>query len=153
MSLINNHFMINNEPGQRLYSDVAKALPIIDYHCHLDAKVIWENKPFRDITQLWLEGDHYKWRAMRANGIAERYITGQASAEEKFAAWAQTVESSFGNPLYHWTHLELKHYFGIDDTLKEGANKQVISSQADSLIKISRIWADFFPANTSNQPI
>lgn len=117
MSLINNHFMINNEPGQRLYSDVAKALPIIDYHCHLDAKVIWENKPFRDITQLWLEGDHYKWRAMRANGIAERYITGQASAEEKFAAWAQTVESSFGNPLYHWTHLELKHYFGIDDTL------------------------------------
>lgn len=117
MSLINNSFMINNAPGQRLYSEVAQALPIIDYHCHLDARAIWENKPFTDITQLWLEGDHYKWRAMRANGISEHKITGQACAEEKFEAWAQTVEASFGNPLYHWTHLELKHYFAIDETL------------------------------------
>lgn len=117
MSLINNSFMITNAPGQRLYSEIAKALPIIDYHCHLDARAIWENKPFTDITQLWLEGDHYKWRAMRANGISEQKITGNASAEEKFAAWAQTVEASFGNPLYHWTHLELKHYFAIDETL------------------------------------
>jgi glucuronate isomerase len=109
--------MINNAPGQRLYSEIAKALPIIDYHCHLDARAIWENKPFTDITQLWLEGDHYKWRAMRANGISEQKITGNASAEEKFEAWAQTVEASFGNPLYHWTHLELKHYFAIDETL------------------------------------
>ncbi|MDR7344162.1 glucuronate isomerase [Pantoea alhagi] len=117
MSLINNSFMINNAPGQKLYAEVAKTLPIIDYHCHLEAKAIWENKPFTDITQLWLEGDHYKWRAMRANAIPERKITGNASAEEKFEAWAQTVEASFGNPLYHWTHLELKHYFAIDDTL------------------------------------
>lgn len=117
MSLINNIFMINNITGQKLYSELAKSLPIIDYHCHLDAKAIWENKPFTDMTQLWLEGDHYKWRAMRANGIPERKITGNASAEEKFEAWAQTVEASFGNPLYHWTHLELKHYFNIDDTL------------------------------------
>ncbi len=123
MSLINNSFMINNAPGQRLYSEIAKALPIIDYHCHLDARAIWENKPFTDITQLWLEGDHYKWRAMRANGISEQRITGNASAEEKFEARAQTVEASFGNPLYHWTHLELKHYFAIDETLnsKTGA--------------------------------
>lgn len=74
MSLINNSFMINNAPGQRLYSEIAKALPIIDYHCHLDARAIWENKPFTDITQLWLEGDHYKWRAMRANGISEKEL-------------------------------------------------------------------------------
>lgn len=117
MTLINNCFMINNEPGKRLYSEVAKTLPIIDYHCHLEARAIWENKAFKDITQLWLEGDHYKWRAMRANGIAERKITGDAPAEEKFEAWAQTVEASFGNPLYHWTHLELKHYFHIEETL------------------------------------
>lgn len=74
MPMINKSFMINNEPGQRLYSELAKTLPIIDYHCHLEAKAIWENKPFADITQLWLEGDHYKWRAMRANGIPERKI-------------------------------------------------------------------------------
>lgn len=117
MPLINNSFMINSIMGEKLYSKLAKTLPIIDYHCHLDAKAIWENKPFADISQLWLEGDHYKWRAMRANGIPERKITGDACAEEKFEAWAQTVEASFGNPLYHWTHLELKHYFDIDDTL------------------------------------
>lgn len=74
MSLINNSFIITNAPGQRLYSEIAKALPIIDYHCHLDARAIWENKPFTDITQLWLEGDHYKWRAMRANGISEQKL-------------------------------------------------------------------------------
>lgn len=117
MTLINDCFMINNEPGRRLYSEVARTLPVIDYHCHLEAKAIWENNAFNDITQLWLEGDHYKWRAMRANGIPERKITGDAPAEEKFEAWAQTVEASFGNPLYHWTHLELKHYFHIDETL------------------------------------
>ncbi|WP_435927845.1 glucuronate isomerase [Dryocola sp. BD613] len=117
MTMINSCFMINNEPGRRLYSEVAKTLPVIDYHCHLEAKAIWENKAFNDITQLWLEGDHYKWRAMRANGIPERKITGDAPAEEKFEAWAQTVEASFGNPLYHWTHLELKNYFHIDETL------------------------------------
>ena len=117
MSLINDQFMISNKKGQKLYSELAKTLPIIDYHCHLEAKVIFENKPFSDITALWLEGDHYKWRAMRANGISEKRITGDATPEEKFEAWAQTVEASFGNPLYHWTHLELKHYFAIDETL------------------------------------
>lgn len=117
MSLINDSFMINNRSGQRLYAEIAKTLPIIDYHCHLEAKDIYENKPFDNITQLWLEGDHYKWRAMRANGISEDRITGNASAEEKFHAWALTVASSFGNPLYHWTHLELAYYFDIHESL------------------------------------
>ena len=132
--------MIANAPGQRLYSEIAKALPIIDYHCHLDARAIWENKPFTDITQLWLEGDHYKWRAMRANGISEQKITGNASAEEKFAAWAQTVEASFGNPLYHWTHLELKHYFAIDETLNS-KNWSDIMAQCNTQLRHD----DFLP--------
>lgn len=117
MSFINDRFMINNEVGCELYSKVAKSLPVIDYHCHLDAKEIYENKSFSDITQLWLSGDHYKWRAMRANGIAEAKITGDATAAEKFQAWAETVESSYGNPLYHWSHLELQFYFGIEENL------------------------------------
>lgn len=117
MKFINNNFMINNEQGRNLYVNVAKDMPIIDYHCHLDAKEIYDNKPFENITQLWLAGDHYKWRAMRANGVSEEKITGSASAEEKFEAWAATVESSFGNPLYHWTHLELQYYFGIEENL------------------------------------
>ncbi|HCQ7753175.1 glucuronate isomerase [Citrobacter sp. 50677481] len=117
MGFINDRFMIDNEVGVRLYQDIAKDLPIIDYHCHLEAKDIYENNAFEDITQLWLAGDHYKWRAMRANGIDERCITGDASSEEKFQAWAETVEASFGNPLYHWTHLELSHYFDCHLTL------------------------------------
>lgn len=117
MSFINDRFMINNTAGAELYRDVAKSLPIIDYHCHLSAQEIAENNKFNDITELWLSGDHYKWRAMRANGIDERFITGDALPEEKFKAWAETVEASFGNPLYHWTHLELHHYFNCDDLL------------------------------------
>ncbi len=127
MSLINDNFMIGNLAGKRLYLEIAREQPIIDYHCHLDAKAIWENKPFADITQLWLEGDHYKWRAMRANGIPERKITGHAAAEEKFEAWAQTVEASFGNPLYHWTHLELKYYFDIDETLNSHNWREIMT--------------------------
>ncbi|EKD7758401.1 glucuronate isomerase [Escherichia coli] len=140
MSLINEFFMLNNEPGRQLYSELAKTLPIIDYHCHLEAKAIWENKPFADITQLWLEGDHYKWRAMRANGIPERKITGDASSEEKFEAWAQTVEASFGNPLYHWTHLELKYYFAIEETLNS-KNWRTIMAQCNEQLRRD----DFLP--------
>ncbi len=95
MGFINDRFMINNEVGVRLYKDVAASLPIIDYHCHLDAKEIYENKPIKNITELWLAGDHYKWRAMRANGIDESLITGDAPDEEKFKAWAETVEAAF----------------------------------------------------------
>ena len=127
MAMINDEFMISNAPGRRLYAALAKTLPVIDYHCHLEAKAIWENRPFTDITQLWLEGDHYKWRTMRANGIPEDKITGAASAEKKFEAWAQTVEACFGNPLYHWTHLELKFYFDIDDTLSSKNWRQIMA--------------------------
>lgn len=126
MSFINDRFMIESDVGARLYKDVAAQLPIIDYHCHLDAKEIYENKNFDNITQLWLAGDHYKWRAMRANGISEHYITGPATAEEKFKAWAETVEAAFGNPLYHWTHLELNKYFGCNDMLSSENWQQVM---------------------------
>lgn len=128
MSFINDRFMITNEPGLKLYQQVAKHLPIIDYHCHLDAKEIYENKTFDNITQLWLAGDHYKWRAMRANGVSEALITGDASDEEKFQAWAQTVESCFGNPLYHWTHLELNFYFACDKMLDSHYWREVMEA-------------------------
>ena len=94
-------------------------MPIYDYHCHLSPKDIAENRKFNNITELWLEGDHYKWRAMRAHGIDEKYITGDADPKEKFAAWAKTVPYTLGNALYHWTHIELKKYFGIEELLNE----------------------------------
>lgn len=128
MKFINDSFMINNDAGRKLYREQASALPVIDYHCHLDAKEIYENKPFRDITQLWLAGDHYKWRAMRANGVSEDKITGDAPSEEKFQAWAETVESCFGNPLYHWTHLELQYYFGIDENLDSSNWREIMAT-------------------------
>ncbi|MTH46086.1 glucuronate isomerase [Intestinirhabdus alba] len=134
MNFINDRFMINNEAGVRLYLEVAKDLPIVDYHCHLDAKEIYENRPFADISQLWLSGDHYKWRAMRANGIDERFITGDASPEEKFRAWAETVEAAFGNPLYHWTHLELNRYFDCN-TLLDGQNWREVMNHCNRLLK------------------
>ncbi len=134
MNFINDRFMINNEPGIELYQQVAKHLPIIDYHCHLDAKQIYENIAFDNMTELWLAGDHYKWRAMRANGVSEAFITGEATAEQKFQAWAQTVESCFGNPLYHWTHLELNFYFGCDRML-DGNNWREIMDHCNRRLK------------------
>lgn len=116
-SFIHDNFILKNETAVSLYHQFAKDLPIYDYHCHLSPQEIADNKQFKNITELWLSGDHYKWRAMRANGIDERFITGDASDKEKFAAWAETVPSCVGNPLYHWTHLELKKYFGIEELL------------------------------------
>lgn len=118
-SFIHENFLLQNKHAQVLYHDYAKSLPIIDYHCHLSAKEIAEDRRFHHMTELWLEGDHYKWRAMRALGVEEEYITGNASPEEKFQAWAKTVPYCIGNPLYHWTHLELKRYFQIDALLNE----------------------------------
>jgi glucuronate isomerase len=112
-------FLLSNMTAISLYNTFAKDMPIIDYHCHLSPKEIYENKAFKNITEVWLYGDHYKWRAMRANGINEEYITGNASDYNKFLAWAKTVPMTIGNPLYNWTHLELKRYFGIDDILNE----------------------------------
>ncbi|WP_291293027.1 glucuronate isomerase [Enterococcus sp.] len=114
---IDDDFLLKNETAKQLYHEVAKRQPIIDYHCHLEPQLIAENFRFKSITELWLGGDHYKWRAMRANGVAEKYITGDADDWEKFYAWAQTVENLLGNPLHHWTHLELKEYFGITKLL------------------------------------
>ncbi|KAF6661619.1 glucuronate isomerase [Pantoea sp. EKM101V] len=110
-------FLLDSEFARRLYDDYAKDQPIFDYHCHLPPQQIAENYRFANLYDIWLKGDHYKWRAMRANGVAEAFCTGNASDREKFDAWARTVPHTIGNPLYHWTHLELRRPFGITDTL------------------------------------
>jgi len=117
MPFITEDFLLHNRTAKRLYRNFAESEPILDYHCHLSPKDIAENRQFRDLSEIWLEGDHYKWRAMRANAIGERYCTGDASPYEKFLAWAGTVPHTLRNPLYHWTHLELKRYFAIDELL------------------------------------
>ena len=116
-SLTGDNFLLENNTAVNLYNEYAKDLPVVDYHCHIESKEIAEDKVFANITELWLKGDHYKWRLMRASGIEEKYITGDASDKEKFMMWAKAVESAFGNPLYHWTNLELARYFGIDEPL------------------------------------
>ena len=125
---IDTDFLLDSDLAKSLFHDVAEKAPIIDYHCHLDPKQIAENVRFDSITELWLSGDHYKWRAMRACGIPEVAITGDASEWEKFYAWAQTVERSLGNPLYHWTHLELKHYFGITELLNRESAERIFKA-------------------------
>jgi glucuronate isomerase len=112
-------FLLSNDAARRLYREFAAPQPIFDYHCHLSPRDIAENRRFANLFEIWLEGDHYKWRAMRANGIAEKYITGDATPYEKFLAWARTVPYTPRNPLYHWTHLELQRYFGITELLDE----------------------------------
>jgi glucuronate isomerase len=116
-AFLDQHFLLNTDTAIHLYENAVKDLPIFDFHCHLNPQEVLENKPYENITQVWLGGDHYKWRAMRMHGIGERFITGDASDWEKFAAWADTVSHLFGNPLYHWTHLELKMFFGIEKIL------------------------------------
>lgn len=118
-NFMDDHFLLTNETAAHLYNSYAKDMPIIDYHCHLNPQEIYENKQFASLTNVWLDGDHYKWRLMRANGIEEEKITGSASDYEKFLAWAKTVPMTIGNPLYHWTHLELKRFFDIDEVLNE----------------------------------
>lgn len=120
MTLLNEDFLLTNEMGKKLYHQYAEKMPIIDFHCHLNPKEIYDNKNYPNITRIWLNdglfGDHYKWRLMRANGVPEALITGDGDEYQKFLAWAQTIEKAIGNPLYEWTHLELKRYFGINDT-------------------------------------
>jgi len=116
---MDENFLLSNNTAIELYHNYAKNMPIIDYHCHLNPKEIFENKEFKNITEAWLYGDHYKWRAMRSNGIEEKYITGDANDYEKFMAWAKTMPMAIGNPLYHWTHLELQRFFGIHEQLSE----------------------------------
>ena len=114
---IHNNFLLGNKTAERLYHQYSANQPIIDFHCHLSPQMIAEDRQFDNLSQIWLEGDHYKWRAMRTNGISENYCTGNASPEEKFARWAETVPFTIGNPLYHWTHLELARYFNIFELL------------------------------------
>ena len=125
MTFINENFMLQTETARQLYHQHAKSMPIIDYHCHLSPKEIAENIQFQDITQLWLGGDHYKWRALRANGVPEEYITGNRSSWEKFQKWAETVPYTMRNPLYHWTHLELKRVFDIDKLLSPATAREI----------------------------
>lgn len=111
-------FLLEGKVAKKLYHDYSKNMPIFDFHCHLNPAEIWENKKYKNISELWLGGDHYKWRAMRSNGVPETMITGKdADDREKFREWAKTVEIAIGNPLYHWAHLELQRYFGIEDVL------------------------------------
>ena len=114
MAFITEDFLLRGKTARRLYHTYAAEQPILDYHCHLSAEDIAENRQFRDLYEIWLAGDHYKWRAMRANGVSERYCTGDAEPYDKYVAWAQTVPHTLRNPLYHWTHLELQRYFRID---------------------------------------
>ncbi len=116
---ISENFLLRTQTAQRLYRQFAETEPIFDYHCHLSPADIACHRRFRNLFEIWLEGDHYKWRAMRANGIAEKFCTGDAEPVEKFRAWAATVPHTLRNPLYHWTHLELARYFGIDELLNE----------------------------------
>ena len=122
-------YLIKSKTGLILYKKYAKNMPIFDYHCHLNPKEIYENKPFANLTKAWLVeghyGDHYKWRSMRANGVSEEYITGSRDDYEKFLKWAETVPYTIGNPLYTWTHMELKKYFGIDKELSPSTAKEI----------------------------
>src|SRR6266568_9510139 len=119
MKFIHEDFLLQTRTAKRLYHTFAEEEPIFDYHCHLPPRDIAENRQFNNLSEIWLEGDHYKWRAMRANGVAEKFCTGPADPFAKFQAWAATVPHTLRNPLYHWTHLELKRYFGIDELLDE----------------------------------
>lgn len=131
---LDENFLLNNSTAQHLYHAYAKDMPIIDYHCHLSPQQIAEDHQFQTLSEVWLYGDHYKWRAMRTNGVDESYCTGNKPDHEKFAQWAATVPYTLRNPLYHWTHLELQRYFGIDEMLNE-QSAQRIYEKCTSLLK------------------
>ena len=131
---ITEDFLLETKSGVKLFHDHARDLPIIDYHCHLPPQQIADDHRFKNLAEIWLHGDHYKWRAMRANGVPERYCTGDASDWEKFEKWAETVPFTLRNPLYHWTHLELKRPFGISDRLLNPQTARGIWDQANDLL-------------------
>jgi len=144
-SFIHDDFLLQTPAARELYHRYAAAEPIFDYHCHLPQKLIVENHRFADLADIWLGGDHYKWRAMRSNGVKEEFCTGSAGPREKFDAWCATVPHTLGNPLYHWTHLELKRYFGIDEIINpESADR--IWNQANAKLAGMRVH-DMLAAN------
>jgi glucuronate isomerase len=122
---LDENFLLRTKTAQRLFHEYAKEMPIIDYHCHLPPQQIADDHQFKNLTQIWLYGDHYKWRAMRTNGVSEDYCTGTKSDWEKFKKWAETVPYTLRNPLYHWTHLELQRYFGIKNVLNADTAKKI----------------------------
>jgi glucuronate isomerase len=138
---LSEDFLLQTETARRLYHDFAEGMPIFDYHCHLPVSEIAEDKTFENLTQIWLKGDHYKWRAMRAAGVEERLITGHAPDEEKFKAWAATVPQTLRNPLYHWTHLELKRYFGISGKLLNPETAREIYARCSEMLQTKEFSA------------
>ena len=136
-SFLSEDFILETEAARQLYFNHAALMPIIDYHNHLPPQEIAENKIFKNITEIWLNGDHYKWRAMRTNGIDEKYITGNATDEEKFMKWAETVPYTMRNPLYHWAHMELKNPFGIASLLNPENAKDIFSQTTEKLKNLS----------------
>ena len=148
---IHDDFLLGTHAARRLYHEFAEPEPILDYHCHLSPRDIAENRQFKNLFEIWLEGDHYKWRAMRSNGVPERFCTGDATPLEKFKAWSATVPHTMRNPLYHWTHLELARYFGITELLDESsagriwarANEQLATPEfsAQGILKKFRVTA------------
>ena len=137
-SFIHDDFLLTTKQARKLYHEYAKDEPIFDYHCHLPPDLSASNPPFADLAELWLGGDHYKWRAMRANGVNERLVTGHANPREKFQAWAETVPETIRNPLFHWTQLELKRYFGVDELLN-GRSAERIWKKANALLPKLRV--------------
>ena len=135
---IGKDFLLTNDTAKRLYHECAKDMPIFDYHCHLSEKVIEKDETFEDFFELWLGGDHYKWRLMRNYGIDERYITGNASHKEKFDCYVHALETAYGNPLYHWSHMELRAYFGIEERICS-ANADMIWEKANNYIKTHKL--------------
>lgn len=132
-NFMDDDFLLNTETAKTLYNDYAAKMPIIDYHCHISPQEIAEDRQFDNITQVWLGGDHYKWRLMRSNGVEEKYITGDASDREKFQKWAETLGRAIGNPLYHWSHLELRRYFGYKGDLNGDTAEEVWNLCNDTL--------------------
>ena len=124
-AFMDGDFLLSSGTARHLYHEIAEDLPIIDYHCHLNPQEIYEDRQFENITQVWLGGDHYKWRLMRSAGVEEKFITGDASDREKFQKWAETIGLAVGNPLYHWSHLELRNYFGYDGILNGDTAEEV----------------------------
>ena len=138
MSYINENFLLKNKTAKELYYTYAKDMPIFDYHCHLSEKQILENKPFGDLYEIWLSGDHYKWRLMRNFGVDEEYITGSASNKDKFLAYCRTLGTAFGNPLYHWSQVELEEYFGCKHEINE-ANAEKIWNECNEYIAKNQV--------------
>ena len=130
---MNKDFLLKTKTAKKLYHDHAAKMPIIDYHCHINPMEIYEDKRYNNITEVWLGGDHYKWRAIRSCGVPEYYITGDATPAEKFQKWAETIPNLIGNPLYHWTHLELQRYFGITEPLT-GENAMEIYEKCNAIL-------------------